>query len=81
MIRRKDLTDWLPLVCVLMGLWLMMVMSGCAVNMQLMTDSQHRARTMDRVLIDRSHGSYEGDRATKLEQYHKRYSVAGQATE
>lgn len=81
MIRQKDLMDWLPLVCVLGGLWLMMVMSGCAVSAQLMTNSQHRARTMDRVLIDRAHGSYEGDRATKLRQYRERYGLAGKLTE
>lgn len=68
--------DWAPLGCVLLALWLMVVMSGCAVNMQLMTDSQHRRRTQDRVLIDRAHGSYTGDNATTLDQYRERYRLA-----
>ncbi len=73
---RKNLLDWAPLVCVLVALWLMVTMSGCAVSAQFMTDAQHRRRTQDRVLIDRSHGSYKGDNATTLEQYRERHRLA-----
>ena len=73
---RKNLLDWAPLACVIVVLWLMVAMSGCAVSMQLQTDAQHSGRTKDRVLIDRAHGSYQGDRAITLDQYRERYRLA-----
>ncbi len=76
MLKSGIVRDWLPLVYGAFLLYLVAVMSGCAVNMQLMTDSQHRARTMDRVLIDRSHGSGTGDHATTLDEYRARYKLA-----
>ncbi len=74
---RKNLLEWAPLACVLAALLLLVAMNGgCAVNAQLMTDKQHRARTLNRVLIDRQHGSYTGDNATSLEEYRERYRLA-----
>ncbi len=61
----RDRHVWLPIIhlsVVLMG-WI--YLSGCAVSAQFMTDAQHRRRTQDRVLIDRSHGSYKGDNAVR----------------
>ena len=75
MLQSKFVRDWLPLVYAGVVLWLVAAMSGCAVSMQLMTDKQHRARTQDRVLIDRAHGSYKGDNATTLDQYRERYRL------
>ncbi len=73
---KKLAIEWAPLACVLVALWILIAVgSGCAVSAQLMTDKQHRVRTMDRVLIDRSHGSYRGDDAITLDQYRKRYQV------
>lgn len=72
----RDKETVLPFVFVSVILLLCMWLGGCAVSMQLMTDSQHRARTQDRVLIDRAHGSYQGDNATTLDEYRERYRVA-----
>lgn len=73
MLKSRIVRDWLPALYAVVVLWLVAVMSGCAVSAQLMTDAQHRRRTQDRVLINRAHGSYQGDNATTLEQYRKRY--------
>lgn len=72
MFRSRTVRDWLPVAYAGVVLWAVAWMTGCAVSAQFMTDSQHRARTQDRVLIDRSHGSYEGDNATTLEEYRER---------
>lgn len=70
---RRLIRDWLPVVYAGVVLWAVAWMSGCAVSAQFMTDRQHRVRTMDRVLIDRPHGSYQGDGAVSLPEYRARY--------
>ncbi len=76
MMKSRIVRDWLPVLYAGVVLYLVAVMSGCAVSAQLMTDAQHRRRTQDRVLIDRSHGSYKGDNATTLDEYRARYRLA-----
>lgn len=73
---KRLIRDWLPVAYAGFVLWAVAWMSGCAVSAQFMTDRQHRARTMNRVLIDRSHGSYTGDNAVTLKEYRKR-AVSG----
>ncbi len=72
MFRSRIVRDWLPVAYVVFVLCAVAWMSGCAVSAQFMTDRQHRARTVDRVLIDRAHGSYTGDNAVTLDEYRSR---------
>ncbi len=68
----KDRHVWLPIIYISVVLMGGIYLSGCAVSAQFMTDAQHRRRTQDRVLIDRSHGSYKGDNAVTLNEYRAR---------
>lgn len=79
----QDVKKWGPaLWCLLMlVVGLLIVLTGCTGRIDIATYAQDRARTKDRVLIDRAHGSYEGDRALTLNQKRARYRTAVASTQ
>lgn len=66
---RKDVMDFGPVLglIVMLGVCIA-ICAGCALKLDLATHEQDRARSRDRVLIDRAHGSYEGDRALTMDE-------------
>lgn len=70
-VHREDVRAFAPLLLPIGAIILWIMLSGCAMKVQFMTDSQERTRYQDRVLIDREYGDYKGEDAT-LEAYRKR---------
>lgn len=71
--RTRQLTEWLPLACVLLALWLLVATSGCVGKVSILTHAQDWETRRNRVALNQAIDQFE---VKSLNQYRKEYKEA-----